>query len=160
MREVETVKESDAAAFKEGVSLLETEAAEDDQARKKYGTDRWNRSNGQESGAHLYSKASEIDGYLKSADSSDQLVKSKLKDWEDSIRVLEGTDRDLEDFVPSSRRSLMPPNVEKEASRLRNILNEISRLESRRRRKAEALREKAKEDDISASTFINLNVRG
>jgi programmed cell death 6-interacting protein len=36
-----------------------------------------------------------------------------------------------------------------EASKLRTTINEVSRLESRRRRKAEALREKAKSDDIN-----------
>ena len=148
LREVDTVKENDTATYKEGVSLLETEASEDDQARRKYGTERWSRPIGEQAAQHLYTQAGEIDGYLKSAHSSDQLVLGKLKDWEEPIRVLEGTDRDLEDYVPSSRRTIMPANIEKEASRLRNILNEISRLESRRRRKAEALREKANADDI------------
>ena len=160
LREVDTVKENDTATYKEGVSLLEAEASEDDQARRKYGTERWNRPIGQEAAPGLYTQAGEIDGYLKSAHSSDQLVKGKLKAWEEYIRVLEGTDHDLEDYVPSSRRTTMPPSIEKEASRLRNVLNEISRLESRRRRKAEALREKAKSDDIrktslTSSTCIN-----
>lgn len=152
MHAVERVKENDCATYKEGITLLEAEASEDDQARKKYGTDRWPRPNGQQAAEKLYAQAGEIDGYLKSADSSDRLVKIKLKEWEDTIRILEGTERDLEEFVPSSRRSLMPSNIEKEASRLRNILNEVSRLESRRRRKAEMLREKAKADDISERT--------
>ena len=154
MREIEQIKESDIATYKEGISLLETEASEDDQARQKHGTDRWVRPNGQQASEKLYTQAGELDGYLKSANSSDQLVKNKLKDWEAAIRALEGTDRDLEDFVPSSRRAMMPTSIEKEASRLRNILNEVSRLESRRRRKAELLREKAKEDDISEFHYI------
>lgn len=149
IHEVETIKENDITAYKEGVSFLEAEASEDDQARKKYGTDRWSRPNGQQAAEKLYTEAGEIDGYLKSANNSDQLVKKKLKDCEDAMRILEGTNRDLEDYVPSSRRTTMPPNVEKEASRLRAILDDVSRLESRRRRKAEALREKAKADDIS-----------
>lgn len=149
VREVESIKDNDMSTYKEAVSLLETEASEDDQARKKYGTDRWIRPIGQQAAEKLYKQVAEIDGYFRSADSSDKLVKAKLKDWESTIKVLEGTDRDLEDFVPSSRRTVMPPMLEREASKLRNILNEINRTETRRRRKAEDIRDKAKADDIS-----------
>ena len=153
IHEVETIKKNDIAAYKEGISFLEMEASEDDQTRKKHGTDRWTRPIGEQAAGALYTQARDIDGYLKSANSSDQLVKNKLKESETELRVLEGTNRDLEDYVPSSRRTMMPPSIEKEASRLRNILNEISRLESRRQRKTEYLREKAKEDDISRTPY-------
>jgi programmed cell death 6-interacting protein len=153
MREVETLKENDIATYKEGVSLLEAEASEDDQARKKYGTERWTRPIGQQAVEKLYKQIVEIDGYLKSANSSDEMVKRKLKESESAIRVLEGTDRDLEEYVPSSRRSTIVPGLEKEVSRLRSILNEISRTEIRRQKKVEAIREKAKEDDISMFFF-------
>lgn len=39
--------------------------------------------------------------------------------------------------------------MDREVGKLRQCLNEVSRLESRRRRKIESLREKAKADDIS-----------
>ena len=149
MREVETLKENDVATFNEGISLLQTEASEDERAKAKHGTDRWTRPASRNAAEKLYKQVSEIEGYLKSANSSDELVKGKLKDCEDVLKVLEGTDRDLEGYVPSSRRAVMPPKIEKEASKLRTILNEVNRLESRRRRKAESLREKAKADDIS-----------
>ena len=149
MREVETLKDNDVATYNEGVSLLQTEAKEDEQARSRYGTERWTRPVSTQAAERLYTQCGEIDGYLKSATSSDELVKGKLKDCESVIKVLEGSDRDLEEYVPSSRRAVMPAKIEKEASKLRTILNEINRLESRRRRKAESLAEKAKADDIS-----------
>lgn len=152
MREVETLKENDTSTFKEGVSLLEMEASEDEQAKAKHGTDRWTRPTSQKAAEKLYTQVSEIEGYLNSANSSDELVKRKLKDCEDVLRIFEGTDRDLEEYVPSSRRAIMPPKIEKEAGKLRTILNEVNRLESRRRRKAENLRDKAKADDISELT--------
>ena len=148
MRELDTIKENDLTLYKEGVSLLEAEAAEDSQARLKYGTERWTRPVGQISAHGIYKQVSEIDGYLKSADASDDLVRKKFKEVENVIRVLEGTDRDIEDFVPSSRRSTMTPNMEREALQLRNVLNEISRTDSRRRKQIEAVREKSKADDI------------
>ena len=149
MRDVETLKANDVAAYEEGVEFLRMEASEDDQAKLKYGTDRWKRLPSQQAAERLYTQLGEIAGYLKSSASSDELIKKKLKDCEGVLKVLEGTDRDLEEYVPSSRRAVMPPKVEREASRLRAVLNETTRLESRRRRKIEVLREKAKADDIS-----------
>lgn len=149
MHETEKLKASDVAMYHDGVEILRTEAAEDDQAKLKYGTDRWTRQPSQQAAEKLYAQIEEIGGYLRSASSSDELVKGKLKDCESILQILSGTDRDLEDCVPSSRRVTMPLKIEKEATRLRTVLNEVNRLESRRRRKAEALREKAKADDIS-----------
>ncbi len=145
------LKASDDAIFNEGRELLNAEAAENDRLLKKYGTDRWTRPDSKTAAAKLYAQVNEIDGYLKSAGNSDQLVVSKFRECEDMLRILSSTDRDIGNFVPSSRRVAIPPKLESEVSRLRNSLNEVSRLESRRRRKIEALREKAKKDDINNS---------
>ena len=149
MHEISKLKANDTAIFQEGIELLKSEAAEDDRAKLKYGTDRWSRQASQQAADKLYAKVTEIDGYLKSAASSDDLVKNKLKECEKVLAVLSGSDRDLEEFVPSSRRATMTPNVERAAYNLRNMLNEVSRLESRRRRQIEKVRDKAKKDDIS-----------
>lgn len=149
MHETAKLKASDSAAYEEGVELLKSEAAEDDRAKLKHGTDRWNRELSQQAAGKLYAQIAEIDGYLKSAASSDDLVKGKIKECEKVLGVLSGTNRDLEEFVPSSRKATMPPNVERSAYNLRNTLNEVSRLESRRRRHIEKVREKAKQDDIN-----------
>jgi len=149
MADIAKLKANDKSTYAEGVEFLKFETAEDERARKKYGTDRWTRPTSQEAAEKLYAQVGEIDGYLNSANSSDELVKGKLEDCESVLRVLAGSDRDLEEFVPSSRRATMTPKVERESGRLRVSLNEVSRLESKRRRKIEALREKAKSDDIS-----------
>ena len=130
--------------------MLRSEAAEDEAVRRKYGTDRWSRPASNEASPKLYSQLTEIDGYLKQAGSSDRLVQKKMKDNETLIRLLAGTDRDLEDYVPSSRRATMTPKVEREANNLRAVLNDLSRFETRRKRKIEALRVKAKADDVNA----------
>ena len=149
MHEISKLKANDKAIFQEGIELLKSEAAEDERAKLKYGTDRWSRQPSQQAADKLYAKVTEIDGYLKSAASSDDLVKNKLKECEKVLGVLSGSDRDLEEFVPSSRRATMTPNVERAAYDLRHMLNEFSRLESRRRRQIEKVRNKAKKDDIS-----------
>ena len=151
MRETATLRENDVNLFQDAVEFLRSEAAEDDRSKLKHGTDRWARPPSKKAGEKLYAQVNEIDGYLKSAASSDDLVKSKLKDCEKTLQVLSGSDRDLEDYVPSSRRAAMPPNLEKAASDLRNTLNDVGRLESRRRKQVDKVREKAKFDDISKS---------
>ena len=149
IHDIETLKANDVATFQEGVGLLSAEAAEDDRARTKYGTEQWTRAPSRQAAEELYALAAEYEGYLKSAASSDELVKNKLLDCESALKVFEGTARDLEEYVPHSRRAVMPANLEKEASRLRKVLNEVSRLEGRRRRRDDSLKEKAKADDIS-----------
>lgn len=147
--DTEKLKASNRVLYQEGIDLLRTEAGEDEAARRKYGTDRWCRPPGSDVVPKLYSQINDIDGYLKQADNSDKLVQQKLKENESLIRLLGGTDRDLEDYVPSSRRATMTAKVEREANALRASLNEVNRLESRRRKKVEAVRMKAKEDDVN-----------
>ena len=148
--DTEKLKASDRALYQEGVDLLRTEAGEDEAARRKYGTARWTRPEGPNALPKLYAQVNDIDGYLKQADSSDRMVQKRLRENENLIRLLAGSDRDLEDYVPSSRRATMTARVEREANALRAGLNEVGRLESRRRRKVEGLRTKAKEDDVNS----------
>ena len=153
IHETAKLKANDEAIYEEGKELLRSEAADDDQARLKYGTERWTRPPSKQAAEKLYSQSTEIAGYLKSADSSDELVRTKVKDHEAVIQVLSGTDRDLEDYVPSSGRAQMPPpQVHRAAGELRSVLSEVSRIESRRKQKAESLRREAKLDDISKKT--------
>ena len=150
MHDVETLKANDIATYQEGVELLRLEASEDEKAKMKHGTERWTRPSSHEAGAKLYQQKALIgEQYLKPANDNDDSVRAKFKECEPILRILDGTDRDLEEYVPSSRTAVMPPKVEREVSNLRNVLNEVHRMEGRRRRKAETLREKAKSDDIS-----------
>lgn len=150
------VKANDKAVYNEGVELLAAEKAEDDAARTKYGTDRWTREPSEVAAQKIYTTASEINGYFTSAQSSDDLVEGKLRDNEKVLRVLTGTNRDLESYVPSSRRAEITPQVEQESSRLRSCLNEVSRLENRRKRRIQELKDKARSDDISKFNYVDL----
>lgn len=154
MHEISKLRASDVSLYQEGVDHLRSEAAEDDRAKLKHGTDRWSRPSSQQAAEKLYAQVTELDGYLKSAQSSDELVKGKLKEYEAVLQVLSGSPRDLEEYVPSSRRAAVTPEVEKAAENLRSALNEVSRLEIRRKRLTETLREKAKADDISKHQIL------
>ena len=147
--DTEKLKFSNRKLYQEGVDLLRTEAGEDETCRRKYGTERWSRPSGKDAVPKLYRQVQDVEGYFKQAENSDRTVQSKLRENETLIRLLAGSDRDLEDFVPSSRRVTMTAKVEREANGLRAGLNELNRLESRRRKKVEVLRTKAKEDDVN-----------
>lgn len=147
--DIAKIKAGDKAAYTEGVSLLSAEKEEDDGARVKYGTDRWSRESSEVAAQTIYKTAGEIDEYFISAQKSDDLIEKKLKDSEQVLTVLSGSNRDLESYVPSSLRAAITPEVERESSRLRSCLNEVSRLENRRKRRIQALKDKARSDDIS-----------
>ncbi|KIW44498.1 uncharacterized protein PV06_02962 [Exophiala oligosperma] len=142
------LKTNDLSIYQEGVSLLDAEKAEDDRARSRYGTDRWNRPPSEVALAKLYQSSKDLQTYLNSAASSDNLVQAKFRENEHILKVLSGTNRDLERFVPSSRQVEMTPTIDQAASRLRTCLNEVSRLETRRKNRIIALREKAQADDV------------
>ncbi|KAJ5403762.1 hypothetical protein N7509_003633 [Penicillium cosmopolitanum] len=142
------VKSNDHAIYNEGVELLAAEKAEDDAARQKYGTDRWSREKSEAAGPKIYNSQTEISGYFTSAQSSDDLVDRKLRDSESVFLVLTGSNRDLESYVPSSRRAAIPPEVERETVKLRGCLSEVSRLENRRKRRIQGWKDKCRADDI------------
>lgn len=149
LSEIATLGENDASIYKEGVDYLLSEADEDNNARLKYGTDRWSRLPSQKAAKKLYAQAAEIDGYLKSAKKSDELVETRLKESEKVLQVLAGSSRDLEEYVPSSRKVAVTPQVEVAATNLRDTLNKVNDLGVRLKRAIEALKDKAKADDIS-----------
>ncbi|KAK2831967.1 hypothetical protein FQN49_006990, partial [Arthroderma sp. PD_2] len=145
------LKATDKSIYTEAVELLNAEKEEDLRARLKFGTDRWNRETSEKAAPNLYSQTSEIEGYLSSANTSDNFIQGKLNEHGRVLRVLAGTNRDLEAFVPSSRRPVLSPQVEREISRLRGALNEVNRLENRRKRLIESLRETSKADNINSA---------
>ncbi|KAI4229009.1 MAG: hypothetical protein L6R36_001246, partial [Xanthoria steineri] len=149
--EISKLKANDATMYQEGVGLLKTEAEDDNKARLKHGTERWNRQPSREAAKSLYTKVDEIDGYLKSAASSDDLVQNKLKECEGTIEVLGGSARDLESYVPNSKRTTMTPAVERAVDGLRSALSEVTRLEHRRKKRIQEVREKVKNDDINGA---------
>ncbi|KAH8155840.1 uncharacterized protein LAJ45_00852 [Morchella importuna] len=150
--DIAKLKATDHAIYQEAVEMLEAEAKEDDTLRAKHGTDRWTREPSKTAGAGLWAHVDEYNGILKSAENSDRVVKNKVEENEGLLGLLGGGDsRALQDFVPNSARATLTPKMDREVGKLRQCLNEVSRLESRRRRKIESLREKAKADDITSA---------
>lgn len=149
IEDISKLRANDQAILQEGVDLLKSEKAEDDRARNKYGTERWTRESSEVALRRLYDQSTALQGYLNSAASSDDLVKTKIRSHEAVFHVLTGTNRDLESYVPSSRVAQLTPQVERSSTNLRSVLNDVTRLETKRKRKAQALKDKAKDDDIN-----------
>lgn len=145
------IKTNDLAVYQDGVELLDTEKTEDDRCRSKYGTERWHRLPSEQALAKFHKTASDLQGYFNSAGSSDNLIQTKIRENESILRLLTGPDRELERYVPSSRKLVLTPTIEKSSSRLRAVLNDVSRLESKRRRRVEEIRSAAKVDDITGA---------
>lgn len=149
--DIDKLKSNDAAMLREAIEILKGEAEDDEQLRIRYGTAQWTRPSSRDAATALNNKVVEYENILKSADESDQLVRRKLDMSESMIRLLAGGINNIEDFVPNSARATLTPKMDREVAKLRKCLNEVSRLESRRRSKISAIIQKAKADDISVS---------
>lgn len=151
--DIDKLRAADFAMFEEGRDLLQTEEEEDAQLRRKHGTERWSRPESRsepDQGVKLWNQVADAEGWFANSASSDGVVRDKFYNIEPTLVVLSGPDRGLLDFVPSSRRTEIPESLKPAIGRLRTAYNNIARLEGRRRRKAEALREKARNDDIKS----------
>ncbi|TWU73918.1 pH-response regulator protein palA/rim20 [Metarhizium rileyi] len=148
--DIDKLRAADVAIFEDGKLALAAENEEDQQARRKYGTDRWTRpeSQGDAQGGKLWGHSGEIEGYFASSASSDSVVRDKFTGNEELFHILCGSDRALMDFVPSSSQRDTNPDLKTSVGKLRSAYNDILRLESRRRKKVEILRENARKDDI------------
>ncbi|KAJ8119311.1 hypothetical protein ONZ43_g3713 [Nemania bipapillata] len=151
--DIEKLRATDMAMFEEGRELLRVEEEEDNRLRMKFGTDRWTRPESRSEpsqGAKLWNQVGDAEGWFATSASSDEVVREKFYSAEPTLAILAGPDRGIMDFVPSSRRTEIPETLKPAIGRLRSIYNDVTRLESRRHRKAEALREKARGDDIKS----------
>ncbi|KAJ9149861.1 pH-response regulator protein palA/RIM20 [Pleurostoma richardsiae] len=148
--DIEKLRASDRAVFDEGRALLAAEEEEENLSRQKHGTQRWIRPDGKNEpqGAKLWKQANEVESYFASSTSSDGVVRDKFAAVRDTLSILAASDRGIMDFVPNSRRTEIPEFVKPALGRLRGAYNDVLRFESRRRKHVDALREKAKADDI------------
>ena len=67
---------------------LEAEAKEDEALRTRFGTERWTRLPSTEAAKSLREQGDRLGTFLKKAEESDEMIRSKLLDWEDVIILL------------------------------------------------------------------------
>lgn len=155
--DVDKLRSADRALFDEGRALLASEEEEDNRLRRKHGTRSWTRLASRadpttpHGGARLWASAAEIEGYLASSTGSDAVVRDKWAAVRDTLAVLAGPDRALLDAIPHARRAAaVPESLRPALGRLRAAYNDAQRLESRRRKHMEGLRQRARPpaDDV------------
>ena len=148
--DIDKLRLADLATFEEGKAALANEEEDDNKARARYGTDRWARPESRQDpqGSRLWAHADEIQGYFQSSISSDDIVRDKFAAVEELLGLLGGSDRGLSSYVPSSRTLESSDELKTAVRRVRSAYNDVQRLESKRRKKTESIRESARRDDI------------
>jgi programmed cell death 6-interacting protein len=155
--DISKIRSNCLAMFDEACSVLNTETAEDEAARRKYGTDRWNRPDSATAGRNLNQQLQQYNLHFESARSVDEKTTATFSENQRILRLLAGPERDIADFIPNSRQQRLKPEAERQVEKLRSCLNEVSRMESRRRARIDAIRAKASADDIGEFTHRIFN---
>ena len=88
--DVRNLCDSDKAIYEQAADSLKAEAKEDDGLRTKYGTQWWTREGSSEAAKALSEQGDRLGAFLKKAEDSDGMVRSKLLEWEDIITLLSG----------------------------------------------------------------------
>ncbi|CAI4220140.1 unnamed protein product [Parascedosporium putredinis] len=111
--DIEKLRSADQAVYADGIEILNAEEEEDNRLRSKYGTDRWNRPPGRQDahGSALWGLVQEIEGYLSTSLSSDNVVREKFASVAETLGILGGSDRQLMNYVPSSLQATIPENL-------------------------------------------------
>lgn len=148
--DIEKLRANDWAIFEEGKAALAAEEEEDEQLRRKYGTSRWRRPESQADpdGAKFWAAINEIGGYFQNSASSDEAVREKFLANKELLEILSGSNQSLMNYVPSSTPVETSGDLKAAVGRLRSVYNDVLRMETRRRKKVESLREAARRDDI------------
>jgi len=149
MHDSTKLKEAATAIYLDGVTLLEAESAADASSRKKFGTASWTRDDSPTALAEIYKRRADIETYLSHAAGSDLQLANQYQRFEPFFVVLGGSDRDIEDFIPSSvRRVVVSPGVDRASSALRNVLDRLLRAEKARAKAINDLTGSANAEDI------------
>ncbi|KAF3934762.1 Rhophilin-2 [Dactylellina cionopaga] len=154
--DVAKIKANDKAVYEECIAILRAEEEEDQKMRQRHGTERWNRTPSKETEANPIKQIEEYGSIIASADNSDRLILEKIRMYEAPLRLMQGSDSGLKEFVPNSSRPKMNVQVDRTASKLRQLLDDTSRLESARKRLMEQIREKGKADDITQALLAEV----
>ncbi|KAK9323531.1 BRO1-like domain-containing protein [Lipomyces orientalis] len=150
IEDVRDLSAVDSTIYVAAADVLRSERQEDEDLRARHGTNQWHRAPSVEAGAELYAQLDKLGGIIKVAADSDEVVRAKFREHESTFRLLSGDLRDIEEFLPKSADAArIDPELELRSSELRQKMNEVSKVEYRRRKFVEDVKEKAKNDDVS-----------
>jgi len=81
---------SDKEIYEQAIESLRAEEKEDEVLRTRHGTERWTRPPSTEAAKALRDQGERLGAFLKQAEDSDAMVRTKLLEWEDVITLLSG----------------------------------------------------------------------
>ncbi|KAK9461740.1 BRO1-like domain-containing protein [Lipomyces oligophaga] len=150
IEDVRSLSQVDSSVYDEALTTLNIERKEDAEYRRRYGTTTWRRPTSEEAGKELFAQAATLGELLKVASESDEIVRSKFRENENSFKLLDQDVVIIEKYVPNEIPSAKADaELEKRTAETRERMNEVSRFEYRRRKFIEDLREKAQNDDVT-----------
>ncbi|KAI1000532.1 pH-response regulator protein palA/RIM20 [Podosphaera aphanis] len=152
--EISKLAQSASSIYSEARFNLLSEGEENERLKLRYGTDRWTRLDSVQAAPKLHSQLDEIDGYLKTGAKSDHVIISKFEDCENLLHILSSDDSEISKFVPQSNFVSISPRLEEKVLELRSILNKLSRMESKWRKKIDMTLEMVKKDDINVAILV------
>ncbi|PPQ95240.1 hypothetical protein CVT26_014931 [Gymnopilus dilepis] len=153
IEDVQRLAHQDLAILDEALDILDSEASEDEAARKDHGL---NRLKSHEANVELIEKANRYRDILTQAADSDELVRQKWDEWEESISELTLDEATLEASIPSSTgvsaAQLTPQGKEtrQHARALRAKLEELETLRQDQDQLVRRAQSLAAADDIQA----------
>ena len=171
IEDVAKISRANATILQEAVSVLDKEQAEDSEVRDNFKNTPWTRPASEEAAHQYRSQVAQYQNTLEQARKSDEIVKQKLSDWEDTIDVLSGGEvsavadahatqrsltifdhlqRSLESFVPKAgpagRSGSSAQTVA--ASKLRAALEELEDIQDSRAAAVAEAKSTSQADDI------------
>ncbi|KAK9474360.1 BRO1-like domain-containing protein [Dipodascopsis tothii] len=148
---------ADRALFRETADVLEGERREDDALRLRHGTSHWARPPSAEAAGDLAGQLDQYAKILQAAEDSDAKVRAKFAEHERLIALLGADSAQLERYLPQdARQSVLEglrPEARAKVDALRELMNEVSRTEYRRRKFVEDLRAKSHDDEIEPAVL-------
>ncbi|KAK9366911.1 BRO1-like domain-containing protein [Lipomyces kononenkoae] len=149
IEDVRNLSAVDSAIYSAAAEVLQSERKEDDDLRARHGTNSWRRATSLEVGVEHYQQLDKLGGIIKAAADSDEVVRQKFRENEITFRLLSKDLKEIEDYLPKDAVTSIDPDLERRSSELRLKMNEVSKLEYRRRKFVDDVKEKAQNDDVS-----------
>lgn len=130
---------------------LKIEADEDDIMRERQGSQRWARPKSSEASSEFINKISKMEQYLDQAKEGDQFIISQYHEIEPYLQLYCGGYKELIQFIPNSTYVKLDTKINEIIIKLRELINEFSRIENQRKQFLTRIEIKARNNNILPS---------
>lgn len=130
---------------------LKIEADEDDIMRERQGSQRWARPKSSEASSELINKINKMEQYLDQAKEGDQFIISQYHEIEPYLQLYCGGYKELIQFIPNSTYVKLDTKINEIIIKLRELINEVSRIENQRKQFLTRIEIKARNNNILPS---------